>query len=172
MNVSPKTNKKSYAGEGIASLQSGDRSWWYHNTTLPPKIKLSTASARRTTELKHLCYGHIVGALPPSHISRSFDYHSHGGPYLLPKLPHVSASLNRRECDLPGQFAWYESISGVGGVGTISLAQRVLKLHDWRKAAWRIAKFCEPDDCGLTEIHPRFFNDHKAVLDEVMGRRP
>jgi len=119
-------------------------------------------------ERKHLCYGRVVGALPPSHISKSFDYNNHGGPYLLPELPHISAGLKRHECDLPGQFAWYDPISGVGGVGTITLAQHVLKLHDWSEAAWRIAKFCEPTP-GLTEIHQRFFVDYESVLAEILG---
>lgn len=142
-------------------------------TTPPSAIKPSrpapNSAVRKMIERKHLCYGLVVGALPPSHISKSFDYNDHGGPYLLPDLPHVSAELKRHECDLPDQFAWYEASSGVGGRGTITLAQHVLKLHDWREAAWRIAKFCVPGEYGFTEIHPRFFADYEAVLAKVMG---
>jgi hypothetical protein len=127
---------------------------------------------RRNIERKHLCYGVIASALPPSNISRSFDYNGHGGPYLLPELPHVSTSIKRHQCDEPGQFEWYDPISDVGGVGTVSLAGHAFKTEDWRDAAWRIARFCEPSESVLSKIHPRFFNDHKAVLDEVMGSRP
>jgi hypothetical protein len=131
--------------------------------------RVPNSALRKMIERKHICYGCVIGALPPSHISKSFDYNGHGGPYLLPELPHISADFKRHECDVPGQFWWYEATSGVGDLGTITLAQHVLKLHDWRETAWRIAKFCVPGEYGCTEIHPRFFANYKAVLAEIMG---
>lgn len=143
------------------------------NIQNPPSAQeprhVPNSAVRKMIERKHLSYGRVVGALPPSHISKSFDYSDHGGPYLLPELPHISADFQRHECDLPGQFAWYDPISGVGGLGTITLAQHVLKLRDWREAAWRIAKFCVPGEYGFTEIHQRFFADYEAVLAEIFG---
>jgi hypothetical protein len=135
-------------------------------------LNIAVGEQRRPIERKRICYVNVIEAIPPFRISKSFDFNGRGGPYLLPELPNIVTNIKRRECDkIVTHFSWYDPISDVDGIGVVSLAMHVLNLNDERVAMWRIAKFCEPADYGLTEIHPRFFLDYDRVVAEIMGER-
>lgn len=103
---------------------------------LPPNQEL-------LTELDHK---KIEDRLSMEHISSTWTNRGWSKPlaYILPKLPHISTSVER--CAVPshyGSFYWTDTITGKSGRGPIELVSHVLKIP-LEEAARRIALFLVP----------------------------
>ena len=103
----------------------------------------STSQTQREAARPKVNYEAINSFIEPQILSKSWSGSSYRGPYFLPLLPRVA--VNHTQIVEAGKLArnrleWFDSITGVGGVGEIPLAAHVLEIPE-DEAAWRLAQW-------------------------------
>jgi hypothetical protein len=128
--IAPKTQNTRGAG-GAASVQS---------RSLAEQNLHSTQQAEREAPRPKLDHALINRSIPKEQLSKTWAF-GYRRTHVLPPQPHIATSYTRGDCrGLNRQLKWFNPITGVGGVGAISLVANVLKISE-DAAAWRLAQW-------------------------------
>jgi hypothetical protein len=115
----------------------------------------STNQAKVEAPRPKVNYEAINSFIEPQILSKSWSGSRYRGPYFLPPLPHVAVNHTRIAAAgklIRNRLEWFDPITGVGGVGEISLAVHILKVSE-DEAAWRLAQWlAAKSGCGIADF--------------------